>query len=180
MSRHYTIAPDQIRTQGFGRKVRGYDPRQVRSFLFEVAEQIDQLSRELNNAKQRLAAAEDSSISADTSGRQAVADQADRTDPGVAVRSAATAEAEANDKIKIYTGTTIDNTDGQPGLFDVTLSNGQTEKVGAFVMSSGWKPYDKSKLTHLGAGLKGVVTSVEKTSVFRSSLHANATSEPYG
>ena len=97
MSRHYTIAPDQIRTQGFGRKVRGYDPRQVRSFLFEVAEQIDQLSRELNNAKQRLAAAEDSSISADTSGRQAVADQADRTDPGVAVRSAATAEAEAND-----------------------------------------------------------------------------------
>jgi quinone-modifying oxidoreductase subunit QmoB len=70
-------------------------------------------------------------------------------------------KAESNPKIKIYTGTTITKTDGQPGLFDITLSNGETIKGGAFVMTTGWTPYDASKLTHLGAGLPGVVTSIE-------------------
>jgi len=77
-------------------------------------------------------------------------------------------QVEANDRIKVYTGTTIEKTDGQPGLFDVTLSNGQTEKIGAFVMASGWKPYDHTRLTHLGAGLKGVVSSVELEDMAKS------------
>ncbi len=73
-------------------------------------------------------------------------------------------EVEADDGIKVLTSTTIDKTDGQPGLFDVTLKrNGgaETMRVGAFVLAAGWKPYDASKLTHLGYGKPDVVTSVE-------------------
>jgi quinone-modifying oxidoreductase subunit QmoB len=73
-------------------------------------------------------------------------------------------EVEANPKIKVYTSTIVEKTDGQPGLFDVTLSkNGGSEtiKVGAIVLAAGWKPYDATKLTHLGYGLPNVVTSIE-------------------
>jgi len=72
-------------------------------------------------------------------------------------------QVKGHDKIKVLTGTTIEKTDGQPGLFDVTLKGGSTDtvKVGAFVMAAGWKPYDASKLTHLGHGLPNVITSVE-------------------
>jgi quinone-modifying oxidoreductase subunit QmoB len=70
-------------------------------------------------------------------------------------------EVNANDRIKVFTSTTIAKTDGQPGLFDVTLSNGQTVRAGAFVMAAGWKPYDATKLSHLGYGLPNVVTSVQ-------------------
>jgi quinone-modifying oxidoreductase subunit QmoB len=70
---------------------------------------------------------------------------------------------EANDKIKVYTGTTIEKTEGQPGLFDVTLAGGSTDtlKAGAIVLAAGWKPYDATKLTHLGYGKPNVITSLE-------------------
>ena len=77
-------------------------------------------------------------------------------------------QVEANDNIKIYTGTTIESIDGQPGLFDAKMSNGEMEKVGAIVQASGWTPYDMSKLTHLGAGIKGVVSSVELEDMAKS------------
>jgi quinone-modifying oxidoreductase subunit QmoB len=73
-------------------------------------------------------------------------------------------EVNENDKIKVYTSTVIEKTDGQPGLFDVTLkSNGSSEtvKAGAFVLAAGWKQYDANKLAHLGYGKPNVVTSVE-------------------
>jgi quinone-modifying oxidoreductase subunit QmoB len=73
-------------------------------------------------------------------------------------------ELEGNDKIKVFTSTTIEKTEGQPGLFDVTLRrNGGSETVraGAIVLAAGWKPYDATKLTHLGYGLPNVVTSIE-------------------
>jgi|Deesub1362A_J573_1020465.scaffolds.fasta_scaffold00268_17 quinone-modifying oxidoreductase subunit QmoB len=73
-------------------------------------------------------------------------------------------EVNNNDKIKVFTSTTIEKTEGQPGLFDVTLNrNGSSEtiKVGAIVLAAGWKPYDASKLTHLGYGLPNVITSIE-------------------
>jgi len=78
--------------------------------------------------------------------------------------TAKTREAEANPKIKIYTSTTIEKTDGQPGLYDVTLKTPGGEeqiKAGAIVMAAGWKPYDATKLGHLGYGLPNVVTNVE-------------------
>jgi quinone-modifying oxidoreductase subunit QmoB len=73
-------------------------------------------------------------------------------------------EVEANKNVAIYKSTTVEKTDGQPGLFDVTLNtNGsmQTVKVGAFVMAAGWKPYDASKLEHLGYGNPNVITNVQ-------------------
>jgi quinone-modifying oxidoreductase subunit QmoB len=72
------------------------------------------------------------------------------------------AEVKANGNIKVYTSTTVTKTDGQPGLYDVTLSNGETMKIGAIVMATGWKPYDANKLDYLGYGkLKNVVTNFE-------------------
>jgi quinone-modifying oxidoreductase subunit QmoB len=77
-------------------------------------------------------------------------------------------QVEADDNIKVYTSATIEKTEGQPGLFDVTLSNGETLRVGAFVMAAGFKPYDASKLTHLGAGNADVITTVELEEMARS------------
>src|SRR5512140_813868 len=71
-------------------------------------------------------------------------------------------EVESNPNIKVYKSTTVNKTDGQPGLYDVTLSNGEIMKIGAIVMSTGWKPYDATKLGHLGYGVsKNVVTNLE-------------------
>ena len=81
------------------------------------------------------------------------------------------------DNIKIYTSTTINKIDGQPGKFEVFLSvrlpageagqvglqNGKEEKitVGSIVTSMGWNPYDASKLSHLGYGKSNVLSNVE-------------------
>ena len=46
-------------------------------------------------------------------------------------------EVQANGNVKIYTSTTVAKTDGQPGLYDVTLSNGEKLKIGAIVMATG-------------------------------------------
>jgi quinone-modifying oxidoreductase subunit QmoB len=71
-------------------------------------------------------------------------------------------EVESNPNIKVYKSTTVSKTDGQPGLYDVTLSNGEAMKIGAIVMATGWKPYDANKLDYLGYGkLKNIVTNLE-------------------
>jgi quinone-modifying oxidoreductase subunit QmoB len=73
-------------------------------------------------------------------------------------------EVQASEKIKVYTSTVIEKTEGQPGLFDVTLkgpSGSETLRVGAFVLAAGWKPYDAKKLGHLGYGLPNVLTNLE-------------------
>jgi len=73
-------------------------------------------------------------------------------------------EVETHKNIKVYKSSVIEKTDGQPGLFDVTIAtNGgsETVKVGAFIMAAGWKPYDATKLGHLGYGNPNVITSVQ-------------------
>jgi len=73
-------------------------------------------------------------------------------------------EVEAHQNIKIYKSSVIEKTDGQPGLFDVTIrknGNSETVKVGAVVMATGWKPYEATKLEHLGYGKPNVITSVQ-------------------
>jgi len=73
-------------------------------------------------------------------------------------------QVEENDKIKVYTSTKIKAISGQPGMFNVLVERNGTEesfKVGAIILASGWKPYDASKLSHLGYGLPGVVTNIE-------------------
>jgi quinone-modifying oxidoreductase subunit QmoB len=67
-------------------------------------------------------------------------------------------------RIRVYRSTRIVKTEGQPGMFDVTLQNGGppfTHRVGAIVMATGWKPYDASRLSALGYGLPDVVTNLE-------------------
>jgi quinone-modifying oxidoreductase subunit QmoB len=75
------------------------------------------------------------------------------------------AEAEGSDRITVHTGTTIEAISGQPGQFDVSLrSNGTTAacRVGAIVQATGWKPYDATRLDHLGYGrCANVITNVE-------------------
>lgn len=74
-------------------------------------------------------------------------------------------EAEDHAGIKVYKAATIEKTEGQPGLYNVTIAyNGSSEtiKAGAIVLATGWKPYDAKKLAHLGYGIsKNVVTNVE-------------------
>jgi len=74
-------------------------------------------------------------------------------------------EVESNPNIKVYKSSKIEKTEGQPGLYDVTISiDGSPEKVkiGAIVMATGWVPYDAKKLGHLGYGkYKDVVTNIE-------------------
>ena len=56
------------------------------------------------------------------------------------------AEINGHDKIKVYTGTTVEKTAGSPGAFDITLANGESFKVGAIVQATGWLPYDPENL----------------------------------
>ncbi len=79
--------------------------------------------------------------------------------------AARVAELEQNDRIKIHLGATLETINGQPGQFDVSLrTNGSTAefRVGAIVQATGWKPYDASRLDHLGYGTcPNVITNVE-------------------
>ena len=73
-------------------------------------------------------------------------------------------EINENDRIKVYLGASIQSITGQPGQFDVSLqTNGTTSefRVGAIVQATGWKPYDASKLGHLGYGCPNVITNVQ-------------------
>ena len=73
-------------------------------------------------------------------------------------------EIEASDKIKVLTTTNIVKIDGQPGQFKVQLngSSGLEMTIGSIVQATGAKPYDASKLDHLGYGASpDVVTSQE-------------------
>ncbi len=70
-----------------------------------------------------------------------------------------------NPKIQALTSAKILRTEGQPGMFDVTIetpAGTSTSRVGAIVLATGWKPYDASRLGHLGYGVSpNVVTNVE-------------------
>jgi len=74
------------------------------------------------------------------------------------------AAVEAHDRITVHTGAAIERIDGQPGQFDVSLrTNGSSTsmRVGAIVQATGWKPYDVSRLGHLGGGRHpNVITNV--------------------
>jgi quinone-modifying oxidoreductase, subunit QmoB len=64
--------------------------------------------------------------------------------------------------IKVHTGTSIQKIAGAPGMFDVTLANGETQRIGSIVLAAGWKPYDPTKLEHLSYGkFPDVITSVQ-------------------
>lgn len=68
-------------------------------------------------------------------------------------------------KIQVLTSASILETSGQPGMFDVKIATASGEvatRVGAIVLATGWKPYDATRLGHLGYGASAdVVTNVE-------------------
>ena len=88
------------------------------------------------------------------------------------------AEVEADSAITVMTNATVGKTEGMPGKFSVTLSNGgaplATETVGAIVVATGWRPYDANKLGHLGYGASpDVVTGVELEAMLADGTEAN-------
>jgi len=68
-------------------------------------------------------------------------------------------------RIRTFCSAEILKIAGQPGMFDVALrtaSGEQSIRAGAIVVATGWKPYDASRLAHLGYGISpDVVTNVE-------------------
>lgn len=74
-------------------------------------------------------------------------------------------EALTNPKIKVLTKSEVVLIDGQPGLYDVTIKTDGKEdiyKIGAVILAAGAKPYDATKLGHLGYGKSDdVVTNWE-------------------
>ena len=75
------------------------------------------------------------------------------------------AEVEADPNIKVLTECEIIKTDGQPGMFDVKANFKGAEidfQAGAIVQATGWRPYDATKLGHLGYGkFPNVITNIE-------------------
>ncbi len=73
------------------------------------------------------------------------------------------AAVEAERRIEVRLNARVVKTSGMPGKFDIeVMQNGATaeEKVGAIVLATGYRPYDASKLSHLGFGASpDVVTS---------------------
>lgn len=71
-------------------------------------------------------------------------------------------KVKSDSNIKVYTGTKIEKTSGAPGMFDISLSGGDSVRVGSIIEATGWKPYDANKLDHLGYGKsKNVVTQID-------------------
>ncbi|MBF0344929.1 MAG: hydrogenase iron-sulfur subunit [Nitrospirae bacterium] len=73
---------------------------------------------------------------------------------------------EGNSNIKVHVNSTIEQIEGEPGMFDVKLKKDGAEevfRVGAIIMATGWKPYDASPLSETyGYGrFKNVVTNME-------------------
>jgi len=67
-------------------------------------------------------------------------------------------------RIQVLTSAEIEKIAGGPCLFDVTIrQNGSTrqERIGAIVMATGGKPYDATKLGHLGFGASPDVVTIE-------------------
>ncbi|MBL4615044.1 MAG: CoB--CoM heterodisulfide reductase iron-sulfur subunit A family protein [Magnetovibrio sp.] len=72
--------------------------------------------------------------------------------------------------ITVMLNTVVAETSGMPGQFTIKFSQGGTETqdlVGGIVVATGWRPYDATKLGHLGYGASpDVVTNVELEGMF--------------
>ncbi len=88
------------------------------------------------------------------------------------------AKVKAESRIRILTGALVASTSGQPGAFKATIARAGEEiieTVGAIVVATGWRPYDATKLGHLGYGASpDVVSSVE----FEAMLAKGAAKRP--
>jgi len=93
-------------------------------------------------------------------------------DPVPSDTAAQVAAVLAHPRITVHTAAAIERITGQPGQFDVTLQTNGTStafRVGAIVQATGWKPYDASRLGHLGYGrAPNVVTNVQMEEMLAS------------
>jgi quinone-modifying oxidoreductase subunit QmoB len=73
--------------------------------------------------------------------------------------------------ITVYLETTLHSLAGEPGNFTVRLKDGKDSilGVGAVVTATGWKPYEPTRLSHLGYGSEGVKTLEEFESFVQDS-----------
>lgn len=78
-------------------------------------------------------------------------------DTGIEAKIAA---VEANEAISVYTNSTLEKLEGQPGAYTATV-NGQEIPVGAVVLAAGWSPLDTEIMAPMGYGLPNVVTAAE-------------------
>jgi quinone-modifying oxidoreductase subunit QmoB len=75
---------------------------------------------------------------------------------------AVVSEVTGNDQIKVFTGTTVQETKGAPGAFEVSLANGESFRAGAVVQATGWEPYEMANLAEeLNTGLDQVISNVD-------------------
>jgi quinone-modifying oxidoreductase subunit QmoB len=102
-------------------------------------------------------------------------------DPQPSDIDAQIARVTGHERIRVFTGTRVEKIDGQPGQFDVTLhTNGGSDttttlRIGAIVQATGWKPYDATRLGHLGYGTcPNVITNVQ----MEEQLAAGAATRP--
>ncbi len=74
-------------------------------------------------------------------------------------------QVENNPNITVKKETVVEKTSGQPGHFAVIFkSNGSDSEhtFGAIIMAAGWRPYEASKLGHLGYGVSpDVITNIQ-------------------
>jgi quinone-modifying oxidoreductase subunit QmoB len=81
-------------------------------------------------------------------------------------------KVESAGAIKTFTGSTLKAVSGQPGRFEVeieTPKGPQKLKAGAIIQATGARPYDASRLSHLGYGKsKDVVTAAELDAMLAS------------
>ncbi len=87
-------------------------------------------------------------------------------------------EIDQHPRIRVHRNARLVRVSGQPGQFEVELKVGEQEistKVGAIVQATGWKPYDASRLSHLGYGRSpDVITNVD----FERALATGAVKRP--
>jgi quinone-modifying oxidoreductase subunit QmoB len=88
-------------------------------------------------------------------------------------------EVSQSQKIKVYTGATVEKTAGGPGIFKVSIKqNGSAAEhpIGAIVLAAGWQPYDPAKLdAKLGYGASpDVITNAR----FEESFQKGPVSRP--
>jgi quinone-modifying oxidoreductase subunit QmoB len=74
-------------------------------------------------------------------------------------------EVQGHPGIKVMTSAELEKIEGQPGELDAhikTNGNMETVRVGSVVLAAGFRPYDATKLAHLGYGVSpDVITNVE-------------------
>ncbi len=84
------------------------------------------------------------------------------TDPVLPGHEELIKKIKSHNRIKVITSCLITKISGEPGNFNVTLSNNENFIVGSIIQATGSKPYNAEKLGELGYGaIENVMTGVQ-------------------